>query len=418
VNVPDFDRSVRRDVIALTIVVWLAVSAIAIGVASPSAVVSAALGSAAVSAGVGGLVWMSVVGPLRAALADERAAHVATELDNAELRRLQSFRDDLDEAINLADSETEVLAVVAKGLGMLFEERENFVLLCTPTKPRVSWSIPVVGGVLGDPSPIGLASKCHALRNGRTASALRSASLDACPHLESNGMEISSVCVPIRVGGDNLAVAQTVGAPGDSVDVQRLELLELVAQRAGAKVQQLRKDRRSEDCITRDQLTGLPNHTVAHRRLRELLSEGQPFAVALCDLDRFSAYNDAHGNEAGDLALRVFAEVMGATLRPGDEIARYSGDRFLCVFPHCTADQATGAMERLRESLVLELRSQELAPFQASFGIADSTHGSSVESLLEAADVALAVAKHAGGNRVRTASFTRDEPAEPRSLTE
>jgi hypothetical protein len=64
----------------------------------------------------------------------------------------------------------------------------------------------------------------------------------------------------------------------------------------------------------------------------------------------------------------IYAEVMGATLRPGDLIARYAGDRFLCLFPNCTADHAASAMERVRESLVLELALHELDPFTASVG--------------------------------------------------
>jgi Diguanylate cyclase, GGDEF domain len=46
---------------------------------------------------------------------------------------------------------------------------------------------------------------------------------------------------------------------------------------------------------------------------------GRRFALAMCDLDRFKAYNDTHGHQAGDQALRAVAtaiarEIRGATL--------------------------------------------------------------------------------------------------------
>ena len=62
-------------------------------------------------------------------------------------------------------------------------------------------------------------------------------------------------------------------------------------------------------------------------------------------------------------------------------------------------------MERVRESVVLDLSSAELAPFTVSVGVADSNQGTTIDELVETAGAALKVAKREGGNRVRVASF-------------
>jgi GGDEF domain-containing protein len=72
---------------------------------------------------------------------------------------------------------------------------------------------------------------------------------------------------------------------------------------------------------------------------------------------------------------------------------------------------ASAAMERVRESLALELAEAELDPLTCSSGVADSNQGESIDDLLEMADIAMQVAKREGGNRVRLASFDREPEA-------
>jgi diguanylate cyclase (GGDEF)-like protein len=288
---------------------------------------------------------------------------------------------------------------------MLLPERDNYVLLAPPDQPRVTWSIAAGPDGLDVPETIGEAMRCSGLSLGRTVTVESSTELDACPHLVQHGWEVSSVCIPIRVGEHHLGVAHSAGPAGDLPDEEGRRLLELVTRRVGTRIAALRATRQHSDHVALDPLTRLPGHTVVQRRLRELMSDAATFSIAFCDLDRFAAYNEEHGTEGGDRALRLFSDVMGATLRPGDVIARYAGDRFLCLFPDCTSNHAASAMERVRESLVLELAMQEIDPFTASVGVADAGDAGTVEALLEVADIALAVAKNGGGNRVVVNDF-------------
>jgi GGDEF domain-containing protein len=69
-----------------------------------------------------------------------------------------------------------------------------------------------------------------------------------------------------------------------------------------------------------DPLTGLPNRRALDLRLREISTStsGQPCAIALIDLDRFKAVNDARSHAAGDAVLRAVASALRTALRAQD----------------------------------------------------------------------------------------------------
>jgi diguanylate cyclase (GGDEF)-like protein len=48
---------------------------------------------------------------------------------------------------------------------------------------------------------------------------------------------------------------------------------------------------------------------------------GKPLSVMMIDADHFKAFNDRHGHQAGDQALRELAKVIGERAPPGDLVA-------------------------------------------------------------------------------------------------
>ena len=80
-----------------------------------------------------------------------------------------------------------------------------------------------------------------------------------------------------------------------------------------------------------------------------------PLAVVILDIDHFRAYNESCGHQAGDRCLQELARIMKDQLqRPGDFIARYGGDEFVCLLPETgmegafsLADTLGRAVERL-----------------------------------------------------------------------
>jgi diguanylate cyclase (GGDEF)-like protein len=109
------------------------------------------------------------------------------------------------------------------------------------------------------------------------------------------------------------------------------------------------------DLAVRDPLTGLYNRRyfreVYAAEMQRARRSGVPFSVAMLDLDGFKAFNDTNGHAAGDEVLESFADVLRASVRSGDVLARYGGDEFVLLMPSTTAGNASTAIARLERNL-------------------------------------------------------------------
>jgi diguanylate cyclase (GGDEF)-like protein len=169
----------------------------------------------------------------------------------------------------------------------------------------------------------------------------------------------------------------------------------------------------------RDELTGLHGR----RTLKELMSHlGGRYAVAMCDVDHFKAFNDTYGHDAGDQVLKFVASML-SRVRGGGRAFRYGGEEFTVVFPGRSAMEARRFVESLREAIAasgFRLRgprdpdkrpehAPEPGPYKSvtitiSIGVAENSKRlSTPELVLEAADGALYRAKESGRNCVRLA---------------
>ena len=160
-----------------------------------------------------------------------------------------------------------------------------------------------------------------------------------------------------------------------------------------------------------DPVTSLPNRLHFRSEADKLLSEaleGTSSAMLFVDLDRFKMVNDSLGHARGDqllimvanrLRVVVNAEFTGsARLRP--LLARLAGDEFTLFFPEI---ESVEEIERIARRVVLAISE----PFElcshsvdigASIGVAVSPdHGTSIEALMLAADIAMYRAKQNGG---------------------
>ena len=123
----------------------------------------------------------------------------------------------------------------------------------------------------------------------------------------------------------------------------------------------------------------------------------------MADLDHFKVLNDTHGHEAGDRALRVFAQAVAATLRSGDLAGRVGGEEFAMILRGIAAAEAAVVLDRLRMA-VLDATAGSSPAFTASFGVTDTDFaGGALDDLMRVADAALYRAKQEGRDRVVTA---------------
>ena len=149
---------------------------------------------------------------------------------------------------------------------------------------------------------------------------------------------------------------------------------------------------------THDALTGLANRTLFGERVDASLSDGATVAVLCLDLDDFKLVNDSLGHPAGDMVLEIVGRRLAALVRPGDAVARLGGDEFAMLV--VDRDPATGGAVARRVLAAVRqpigLPNGPTVHSNVSVGLAYSTTGSSVESLLRDADIAMYIAKRSG----------------------
>ncbi len=163
-----------------------------------------------------------------------------------------------------------------------------------------------------------------------------------------------------------------------------------------------------------DALTGLGNRRQLDQYLEEALRRapraGRRVALITIDVDYFKLYNDCYGHVAGDQCLRAVAEALRAALvRPEDQVMRYGGEEFAVVLPNtgeAAALQIAEALRRAVQGLGLPQAGRENGVVTISAGIAVADAHSTAQSLLQAADHALYLAKKGGRDQVVRAGAT------------
>lgn len=156
-----------------------------------------------------------------------------------------------------------------------------------------------------------------------------------------------------------------------------------------------------------DHLTGLANRArfVDHLQLnidRQKRAHDRGFAVLCVDLDRFKVIVDGLGHSAADRVLQAAAQRLLACVRPGDTVARLSGDEFAVLLSDINEiNDATRIADRVQKDLrqPVNLTSNEVFT-SVSVGIVISTvRYTHAEDLLRDAETAMHRAKGAGGGR-------------------
>ncbi len=185
--------------------------------------------------------------------------------------------------------------------------------------------------------------------------------------------------------------AHQIGSWRNRLTAQRRELRDTLAK--------------VEDMATRDALTGLYNRRFMQGRLEDCIRRydryGEPFTIALVDLDHFKRVNDQFGHRAGDHALMAFGSAATLVLRESDVVARWGGEEFIFLLPNTSATKAQVALGRLRTALADAVVSPQWPTLRVRFssGLAVHNRAAGMHHTLERADEALYRAKQEGRNR-------------------
>lgn len=179
-------------------------------------------------------------------------------------------------------------------------------------------------------------------------------------------------------------------------------------------------DRRTlERRATTDELTGLVNRREFERISEESLLAAERFDTGVCvmliDLNGFKQINDTLGHQFGDLVLTAAADRLRGAVRDTDVVGRWGGDEFVILLPGI--EDGTGvraSAERIGRRLAEPPIVGDVGVTAAIGAALFPRHGTTLDGLISAADIAMYSAKTTGVT-YRLADAHGPEPDEIRS---
>jgi len=170
--------------------------------------------------------------------------------------------------------------------------------------------------------------------------------------------------------------------------------------------------RKVEEMASTDALTGLYNRRHFNLVIDQLFAESRRYntdlSIAMIDLDGYKQLNDSLGHQVGDQVLVVVGKILKSNMRRADIAARYGGDEFVLLLPHCDPLEASRLVNRIRD----DYRSQSTSLIKRdkgmsmSVGIASaiSNQPATADEFLQIADESLYASKQSGRDRITISS--------------
>ena len=156
----------------------------------------------------------------------------------------------------------------------------------------------------------------------------------------------------------------------------------------------------------RDFLTGLYNRRHFYEDMNNYIEDenhaGEPFAVAMVDIDFFKKVNDTYGHDTGDKVIIHLAEILTSSTNHRDIVSRFGGEEFCIVLKNINRFSAVEIFNRLRETVeatTVLSEAKDTIKFTISIGIAFH-NDETLEETINQADMMLYNAKNSGRNQV------------------
>lgn len=227
------------------------------------------------------------------------------------------------------------------------------------------------------------------------------------------------ICLPLTSHANHMGVIYVYRDDRDMFKPSEIELLTTFARLAAETIESARLRERLASEARTDPLTGLYNRREFEQRLAEEHARARrynkPYVFMMLDIDHFKQVNDVHGHAAGDIVLRMLAEILRKQLRDADIPARYGGEEFAVVLPEINDTTAGQVAERIRRAVIgTPFRLPDGREIDMTVSIGVSTYPKDADTpqeITNRADRALYTAKEAGRNRVVMHSET--QPTKP-----
>jgi diguanylate cyclase (GGDEF)-like protein/PAS domain S-box-containing protein len=213
---------------------------------------------------------------------------------------------------------------------------------------------------------------------------------------------VRTYAVPLILGSTVLGALEFHSPGLREPDADLAGTMGVIASQFAQFIERKRSEEALRHQALHDALTGLPNRTLFHDRVRKALDHarrgGQPLALLVMDLDSFKDVNDTRGHQCGDVLLQQVASRLLEGLRACDTVARLGGDEFGFLLTDVDSSGTAAIVERIQETLADPFTVQDrVHHVAASLGVAlHPEHGEDVDQLLRRADVAMYAAKRSG----------------------
>lgn len=152
-----------------------------------------------------------------------------------------------------------------------------------------------------------------------------------------------------------------------------------------------------------DPLTGLMNRSRLSEALTETIANAEryriPCAFLLTAVDNLAMVNDAYGFDVADQVIAAVSKRLRGTMRTGDSIGRYAGNKFGVMLANCSEQDMQVAARRLLRSVrdtVIETAAGPVSATVSIGGLALPKHARGADEAMVRAEEALdqAKAKH------------------------
>jgi len=221
----------------------------------------------------------------------------------------------------------------------------------------------------------------------------------------------TAMAVPFTSRGQFLGVVAVYGhTTGGIFGQDDVETLAALVAQAGTAVDNVSLHEEAQRLSITDGLTGLWNRRQLDLRCQEELERavrfGRPVGVVFCDVDLFKDVNTEWQHLGGDAVLVEVANRLSAATREIDVVARYGGEEFVLLLPETDLAGSHILAEKVRRAMCEEPveHNGKTRTVTLSLGVAAYPHsGTSVRTLLAAAQEALNRAKENGRNRIEEA---------------
>lgn len=194
---------------------------------------------------------------------------------------------------------------------------------------------------------------------------------------------------------DRLETAAVQAGAQDCIVKTDIGYAEDVLRAARYAVERNKRLQQLERLSVMDELTGLRNRRgfelVADQYIKLAARERRDMGVLFIDLDNMKLINDRHGHRQGDQALRDAANILEATFRQADLVARLAGDEFCVLLTGQPVDEEQSAT-RLRRN-VDKFNDLKRRPYEISLSIGWTRYRAAerrtLQELLADADAAM-----------------------------